>query len=56
MKRKRYDYVPAGKLTSDGKEMKKISLVEKCTGPKELFDYFLHLLGGFPCHSFLAKW
>ena len=30
--------------------------MEKCTGSKELFDYFLHLLGGFPYHSFLAKW
>jgi len=56
VKWKRCDYVPTGKLTSDGKEMKKISLVEKCTGPKELFDYFLELLGGFPYHSFLAKW
>ena len=36
--------------------MKKIALVEKCTGPKELFDYFIQLLGQFPYHSFLAKW
>jgi len=52
----RYDYVPTGKLTSDGEEMKKVSLVEKCTGPKKLFDYFLQFLGGFPYHSLLAKW
>ena len=56
VKWKRYDYVPTGKLTSDGKEMKKISLVEKSTGPKEMFNYFLQLLGRFPYHSFLAKW
>jgi len=52
----RYDYVPTGKLTSDGEEMKKISLVEKCTGPKKLSDYFLQFLGGFPYRSLLAKW
>ena len=34
VKWKRYDYVPTGKLTADGKEMKKITLLEKCTGPK----------------------
>ena len=45
-----------GKLTTDEKDMKKIALVEKCTGPKELFDYFIELLGQFPYHSFLAKW
>ena len=56
VKWKRYDYVPTGKLTADGKEMKKITLLEKCTGPKELFDYFIQLLGQFPYHSFLAKW
>ena len=33
-----------------------IALVEKCTGPKELFDYFIQLLGQFSYHSFLAKW
>lgn len=36
--------------------MKKIALVDKCTTPKELFYYFLELLGQFPYHSFLAKW
>lgn len=56
VKWKRYDYVPTGKLTADGKEMKKITLLEKCTGPKELFDYFIQLLGQFTYHSFLAKW
>ena len=45
-----------GKLTTDGKDIKKIALVEKCTGPKELFHYFIQLLGQFPYHSFLAKW
>ena len=43
-----YDYISTGKLTTDGKDMKKIALVEKCTGPKELFDYFIQLLGQFP--------
>ena len=56
VKWKRYDYIPTGKLSADGKEIKKIALVEKCTAPKELFDYFLQLLGQFPYHSFLAKW
>jgi len=56
VKWKRYDYVSTGKLTTDGRDMKKITLVEKCTGPKELFDYFIELLGQFPYHSFLAKW
>ena len=56
VKWKRYDYVPTGKLNADGKKMKKIALVEKCTAPKELFDCFLQLLGQFPYHSFLAKW
>ena len=56
VKWKCYDYVSTGKLTTDGKDMKKIALVEKCTGPKELFDYFIQLLGQFPYHSFLAKW
>ena len=56
VKWKRYDYVSTGKLTTEGKDMKKIALVEKCTGPKELFDYFIQLLGQFPYHSFLAKW
>jgi len=56
VKWKRYDYVSTGKLTTDGRDMKKIALVEKCTGPKELFDYFIELLGQFPYHSFLAKW
>ena len=35
--------------------MAKIALVEKCTGPKALFDYLIQLLGQFPYHSFLAK-
>ena len=35
--------------------MKKIALAEKCTGPKELYDYFIQLLGQFPYHFFLAK-
>lgn len=56
VKWKRYEYVPTGKMTTDGKEMKKIALVEENTGPKELFDYFIQLLGEFPCHSFLAMW
>ena len=43
VKWKRYDHVPTGKLTTDGKEIKKITLLEKCTGPKELFDYFIQL-------------
>ena len=38
--------MPTGKLTADG----------KCTGPKELFDYFIQLLGQFSYHPFLAKW
>ena len=37
------------------RKWKKIALVEKNTGPKELFDYFMQLLGQFPYHSFLAK-
>ena len=53
---RRYDFIPTGKLSVDGKEMKKIALVDKCTTPKELFYYFLELLGQFPYHSFLAKW
>ena len=53
---KRYDYVPTGKLTAGGKEMTKITLLEKCTRPKELFDYFIQFLGQFPYYSFLAKW
>ena len=36
--------------------MKKITLLEKCAGLKELYDYFIQLLGQFPYHSFLAKW
>ena len=50
------NYVPTGKLTAGGKEMTKITLLEKCTGPKELFDYFIQFLGQFPYYSFLAKW
>ena len=37
------------------RKWKKIALVEKNTGPKELFDYFMQLLGQLPYHSFLAK-
>ena len=36
--------------------MKKIAPVEKCTGPKELLDYFIQLFGQFPYHSILTKW
>ena len=56
VKWKWYEYIPTGKLTADGKEMKKIALVEKNTGPKELFDYLMQLLGQFAYHSFLTKW
>ena len=37
-------------------EGKKIAPVEKCTGPKELLDYFIQLFGQFPYHSILTKW
>ena len=41
---KRYDYVATGKLTTDGKEIRKITLVDKCTKPlKELYEYFIQL-------------
>ena len=53
---KRYDYVATGKLTSDDREIRKITLVEKCTKPKELYEYFIQLLTHFPYYSFLAKW
>ena len=56
VKWKRYDYVATGKLTTDGKEIRKITLIDKCTKPKELFEYFIQLLTHFPYHSFLAKW
>ena len=36
--------------------MKKIAPVEKCTGPKELLDYFIQLFGQFRYHSILTKW
>ena len=48
--------VSTGKLTTDGRDMKKIAPVEKCTGPKELLDYFIQLFGQFPYHSILTKW
>ena len=54
---KRYDYVATKKLTTDGKEIRKITLVEKCTKPlKELYEYFIQPLTHFPYYSFLAKW
>lgn len=36
--------------------MKKISLVNKETAPKEIFDYIKGLLATFPYHALLAKW
>ena len=45
-----------GKMGPDGKELKKIALVQKKTPPKELFNYLIQLLGPYPYHSFLAKW
>ena len=54
---KRYDYVATGKLTADGKEIRKITLVDKCIKPwKELYEYFIQLLTHFRYYSFLAKW
>ena len=54
---KRYEYVRTGKMGPDGKEQKKIALVQKKTPPKELFNnYLIQLLGPYPYHSFLAKW
>lgn len=53
---KRYEYVETSKTGPDGKEQKKIALVQKKTPPKELFDYLIQLLGPYPYHSFLANW
>ena len=52
----RYEYVPTGKHHADGKEKKKICLVQKETPPSELFKYFKELLKVYPSHSFMARW
>ena len=54
-----YEYVPIGKYLPDGKEMKKIALVQKETPPSQLFKYFtdlLDLLAEYPSHTFMARW
>jgi len=48
--------VETGKTGPDGKEQRKIALVQKKTPPKELFNHFIQLLGLYPYHSFLTKW
>ena len=40
----------------DGKEKKKISLIQKDTPPVQLFSYFKELLKMYPGHSFMARW
>ena len=31
-------------------------IFDKCTKPKQRYEYFIQLLSHFPYHSFLAKW
>ena len=52
---KRYQYVETVKTGPDGKEQKKIALVQKKTPPKEFFDYLIQLLKPHPYHSFLPS-
>lgn len=52
----RYEYISTGKFLPDGKEKKKISLIQKDTPPVQLFSYFKELLKVYPGHSFMARW
>lgn len=55
IKWQRYEYVVVG-VTNEGKDKKKISLVDKETPPGEMFEYFIELLEKYPLHQFNAKW
>lgn len=45
---KRYEYVETGKIGPDGREQKKIALVQKKMPTKELFNHLIQLLGPYP--------
>ena len=51
-----HESISTGKFLPDGKEKKKISLIQKDTPPVQLFSYFKKLLKVYPGHSFMARW
>ena len=48
--------VASGRVMSSGEQQKMITLVQKETSPKELFQYLIELLDTYPYQKFMVIW
>ena len=55
VKCQKYEYVKMGQ-TDKGKDIKRITLVNKETHPNELLIYFESILVKYPHHQYMASW